>query len=331
MSTPATYKTYEQHLREIAEKDERVVVMTAENRAAIRGLPPLLGRRFVDVGIAEQTMIGAAAGLALRGRRPLVHALATFLTLRAFEFIRTDLGIGKLPCVLVGGVPGFLSDGNGPTHQAIEDVSILRGIPNMQVYCPADEAELSEALPALIESELPTYVRHNFMKPAMGFATGTPTPVAHKPFEWGKAEVVEEGDDVTLLTYGFLLREVLGAAKILRERGLTVRVVNMRCLKPVDEAVVIESAKKSRLVCTIEDHFQTGGLFTIVAELCLKNRIAPRVLPMALAERWFRPTTLPNVLKTEGFTPEAIAERVTAELGAESGRLPGRSETQARA
>src|SRR3954468_20599566 len=122
-------RTYEEVLLECALADERIVVMTAENRAAIRNLPAKLGERFIDVGIAEQTMIGAAAGLALRGRIPIVHALATFLTLRAFEFIRTDVGIGGLPVKLVGTVPGFLSEANGPTHQALEDVALMRGIP----------------------------------------------------------------------------------------------------------------------------------------------------------------------------------------------------------
>ena len=108
--------TYAGVLERIAMADERVVVLTAENRAAIRNLPSVLGPRFIDVGIAEQTMVAAAAGLALRGRIPICHSLATFLTLRAFEFIRTDVGISGLPVKLVGGVPGVLSDGNGPTH-----------------------------------------------------------------------------------------------------------------------------------------------------------------------------------------------------------------------
>src|SRR6266851_951411 len=144
--------TYEETLLEIAKRDHTLVVMTAENRGAIRNLPAALGARFVDVGICEQTMIGAAAGLALRGRTPVAHALATFLVMRAFEFIRTDVGIANLPVTLVGAVPGFLSDGNGPTHQALEDVALMRGIPHMQVFCPADAEELSAALPALIES-----------------------------------------------------------------------------------------------------------------------------------------------------------------------------------
>ena len=116
-------KAYEQLLNSLATSDERIVVMTAENRAAIRTLPTHIGSRFIDVGICEQTLLGVAAGLAARGRRPIVHALAAFLTMRGFEFIRTDIGIGNLPVILVGGVPGLLSDGNGPTHQAIEDIA----------------------------------------------------------------------------------------------------------------------------------------------------------------------------------------------------------------
>src|SRR5215471_5206533 len=150
--------TYEQVLLETAERDERIVVMTAENRAAIRSLPGKLGARFVDVGICEQTMMGVAAGLALRGRIPIVHALAAFLTMRAFEFIRTDVGIAQLPVKLIGGVPGFLSEANGPTHQAIEDIAILRSIPGMQIVCPSDEKELVRALPAVLASAGPVYV-----------------------------------------------------------------------------------------------------------------------------------------------------------------------------
>ena len=196
-ATPTT-KSYEDVLGELAAADPRLVVLTAENRAAIRNLPGRLGDRFIDVGIAEQTMIGAAAGLALRGRRPVVHALAAFLTLRAYEFIRTDVGIPGLPVKLVGGVPGFLSDGNGPTHQAIEDFALIRQIPGMRVIAPADEQELVAALPAIVSDPHPCYVRH----------VGLPPEVQHRePFAIGCAEVLSEGGDVTILCAGFLLRE----------------------------------------------------------------------------------------------------------------------------
>src|SRR6185312_10907320 len=189
---------YEETLAGLAKNDERIVVMTAENRALIRNMPALLGERFIDTGITEQTMIGAAAGLALRGRVPVCHALATFLTMRAFEFIRTDVGIPGLPVKLVGAVPGFLSEANGPTHQAIEDIAILRTIPRMEIVCPADEVELLEAMPQVVASGAPCYVRFCGAKPAVAHTT---------PFEMGRAEVLSEGDDVSILTYGVLLRE----------------------------------------------------------------------------------------------------------------------------
>lgn len=294
-------KTYEETLLELALADERIVVMTAENRAAIRGLPQKLGPRFIDVGIAEQTMIGAAAGLALAGRVPLCHSLATFLTLRAFEFARTDVGIGRLPVKLIGGVPGFLSDGNGPTHQAVEDIALMRGIPNMQVFCPADQAELVELLPALVASPEPAYVRYNASKPAVTHTT---------PFEIGRAEVFGDGSDVALLTFGFLLEHVSQAAELLRARGVGVRVVNLRSLKPIDERVVLKAAREARLVVTVEDHFRTGGLYSILAETLLRERTTARTLPIALEERWFKPATLPRVLEHEGFTGEKLAARV---------------------
>src|SRR5262245_44280816 len=148
-------ESYQAELLSLAQEDERIVVLTAENRAAIRQLPALLGERFIDTGITEQTMIGMAAGLALRGRIPVVHALAAFLTMRPFEFIRTDVGIANLPVKLVGGVPGLLSEANGPTHQALEDVGLMRGIPNMNVFCAADLADLLLRLPVLLHDDAP--------------------------------------------------------------------------------------------------------------------------------------------------------------------------------
>src|ERR1700754_947976 len=153
--------TYEELLTEIARANEQVIVMTAENRALVRNLPGILGKRFIDTGITEQTMIGAAAGLALRGRTPVVHALASFLTMRAFEFVRTDVGIADLPVKLSGFIPGFLSDANGPTHQAIEDIALMRGIPNMTVFAPADEDDLVKMLPHIWQSDSPAYTRIN--------------------------------------------------------------------------------------------------------------------------------------------------------------------------
>jgi len=291
--------TYEELLTSEALADERFIVMTAENRALVRNIYAHLGNRFIDTGITEQTMIGAAAGLALRGRIPVVHALASFLTMRAFEFVRTDTGIPNLPVKLSSFIPGFLSDGNGPTHQAIEDISLMRGIPNMTVFAPADEDDLLKMLPEIWKYPAPCYVRINTRK----------TGYVHAPFEWGKAEIIAEGTDVTILTYGLLFEQTLEAVKILKDEGLAVGLVNMRSLKPVDEQAILRAAE-SNLLVTVEDHFLTGGLYTIVAETLLKYQTTARVLPFALKEKWFKPSLLPNVLEHEGFTAKQIAEKI---------------------
>ncbi len=293
---------YEELLKNTALADERFVVMTAENRALVRNLPQALGNRFIDTGITEQTMLGAAAGLALRGRIPVVHALSAFLSMRAFEFIRTDAGIANLPVKLSSFIPGFLSDGNGPTHQAIEDVSIMRGIPNMQVFAPADEQDLVTMLPQIWASPNPSYVR----------ICNRPTEYNHtSTFEIGKAEVVAEGTDVTILVYGFLFEQALIAAKILREKGKSVGLINMRSLKPVDEQAILKAVETSEVVVTLEDHLLSGGLYSIVAETLLKNRKTGNVLPIALNEKWFKPARLNEVLEYEGFTGKQIAEKIS--------------------
>lgn len=296
---------YEKLLEQVALDDERFVVMTAENRALVRDLPAVLGQRFIDTGITEQCLIGAAAGLALRGRVPVVHALAAFLTMRGFEFIRTDVGIPNLPVKLSGFIPGFLSDGNGPTHQALEDISLMRGIPNMQVFAPADEDDLLKVLPNIWKSKHPSYVRINTR----------PSPFEHADdFEIGKAEVISNGSDVTVLVYGLMFEQALIAKTELEGHGLSVGLVNLRSLKPLDETAVLNAISASRLTVTLEDHFKTGGLYSIVSELLLSRGRIANVTSLAVADEWFRPALLPEVLVFEGFTGVQIAQRIMNEL-----------------
>ena len=296
--------TYEDILKSLVERDERFMVITAENRAPIRNLPALIGNRFIDTGITEQTMIGMCAGLALRGRIPVAHALASFLTMRAFEFIRTDIGIPALPVKVVGYVPGFLSDGNGPTHQAIEDIALMRGIPGMNIFCPADGHDMAVALETILLHPSPFYIRYNNRKPVY----------AHDDaFSIGRAELVMDGSDVTILTYGFLFSEAYQAAQLLKASDISVRLVNLRTLKPVDEELIVRCAKETRLVVTLEDHLTTGGLYSIVAEILLRQRTPAHVMPLSL-KSWFRPGRLNEVLEYEGFTPQQIAENIQKKL-----------------
>jgi transketolase len=198
----------------------------------------------------------------------------------------------------------LLSDGNGPTHQAIEDISIMRGIPHMQVFAPADEEDMLLMLPSIWKSSSPAYTRANLIKPIFQH---------NKNFAIGKAEVVAEPSTITFLVYGMLFNQVYQAKQILEEQGHTVGLVNMRSLKPVDEEIILRTAKESELVVIVEDHFKVGGLYTIVAEVLLKHQTTGNVQSFSLNESWFTPARLNEVLEHEGFTPEKIAMR-TLEL-----------------
>lgn len=280
--------------------DERLLVLTAENRALIRDLPAVLGDRFIDVGICEQTMIGMAAGLALRGRIPICHALAPFLIFRAYEFIRNNIALPGLPVKLIGYIPGFLSDGNGPTHQALEDMSLMRGLPNMEVYCPSDHDDLTKMMPHILESRRPAYVRVNVRE------TGYP----HKEYIPGKSEVLSVGKDVNILVAGYLFEEALKTKSLLDAEGICTGITNIRSLKPLDEETILQLVETKSYIVTVEDHFKTGGLYSAVAELLTKNNLKTRIIPFAMNDQWFKPALLPDVLKYEGFTGEAIFSKI---------------------
>ena len=297
--------TYEKILTGLLGKDERFIVLTAENRAVIRNLHQVAGKRLIDTGISEMTMIGMCAGLALKGRIPIAHALATFLTMRAYEFIRTDIGIGCLPVKLIGGVPGILSDGNGPTHQALEDVSLMRGIPNMKVFCPADEDDLLKCIEKVLTSLSPYYIRYN----------GRKTDYSHASyFEEKKGEVISRGKDINILTYGTLFKESIEVMEMLEKRGFSMGLVNMRTLKPIDERIILDSLRCYSYTVTIEDHFITGGLFSIVSEVAAKYFSNGKIIPIAFENKWFKPALLDDVLSYERLTPEDITKRILKKI-----------------
>ncbi len=296
--------TYEEALLNCISADERYVVMTAENRGPIRNMQQRLGERFVDAGIAEQALIGAACGLALRGRIPIVHCLACFLTMRAFEFIRTDVGISGLPVKLIGTVAGFLSEANGPTHQAVEDVSLMRGVPPISIVCPADIDDMLRMLPVVLRSPGPVYLRYNPLD----------TIVDHAPFSFGSAEQFSNGDDLAIITYGILFAQAMKAAEMLENKGVSVRVINCRSLKPLDEAALLQAATECSLLVTLEDHFLSGGLFSIVAELFARTQATASLLPISLENRWFKPLMMENLLEYESFSAQALVHRIQTHM-----------------
>jgi transketolase len=297
--------SYENILENLIKSDERFIILTAENRAAIRNLPSKIGSKFLDTGITEMTLVGMATGLALRGRIPIVHALATFLTMRAFEFIRTDVGISKLPVKLIGYVPGILSEANGPTHQSLEDISLMRGIPGMKIFCPADEEDMLICIEKILNSPSPYYIRYNNRKPVYKHS---------EKFSEGKAEVIYECGDINLITYGTLFPEALKTCELLKCKGLDTGLVNLRTLKPVDEEAILDCLKNGYLTVTIEDHFLSGGLYSIVSEIATKNNILNNILPFAFADKWFKPAMLNDVINYEKLNPDLILYKILNEI-----------------
>lgn len=292
---------YESELLAIAQSDHRVIVMTAENRAHIRSLPSKLGDRFIDVGIAEQTLVGMACGLALKGRIPVVHALAPFITMRAFEFARTDAGIPGLPIKLVGFIPGLLSDGNGPTHQAIEDIALMRSIPGMRVFCPADMQEQRDELRRVVESASPYYIRYVHRE------THAPLPEPARRLP-GSAKVYFEGNKLLLLTTGILLHETIQTLDLLAAAGIHPTIAHLPDLPANPETLASLLASHS-VVITIEDHLNRGGLHTEIASFACQNGLARPIHALGL-DRWFRPGRLPDVIDQTGYSPKKLAARI---------------------
>ncbi len=295
---------YEEHLYSMINTSDRYLVLTCENRSSIRGLPQRIGDRFIDTGISEQTLLGVAAGLAMRGRVPIVHGIGAFITMRGYEFIRTDIALHDLPVKIAATFTGLLSEGNGPTHQAVEDIALMRTMPNMVVFCPADEEDLTLGLDIVLRYDSPVYIRLNHLSPV----------VEHLPYTAiGKAEVVREDSkecDLTLLAYGLLFREAYEAYSILRDMGYKLRLVNMRFLQPLDEELITTIVRDSRLIVTVEDHYIHGGLYTALCEVLVRRGVSKRVLPICLNKKWFAAAPLEELLSFEGLRGRDIASKI---------------------
>lgn len=216
--------------------------------------------RYFNFGNAESNMIGAAAGFTVRGKVPFLCSFSMFITGRAWEQIRNAVAYPHLNVKFVGALSGILCGEDGATYQGLEDVALMRAIPNMKVACPADGVETKQILEAMMNDYGPTYLRLA-NKPSVNLYDE-----AHA-FEFGKAHVYRAGTDVCIFTYGDTFHSSLKAAELLERDGVSTMVVNVSSVKPLDEALVIECAKQASKVVTVEDHQITGGLGSAVMEV----------------------------------------------------------------
>ncbi len=255
-------KAFAQALEALAEADPRVVAVTNDSIGSsnIAGFRKRFPERFVNVGIAEQDLIGVSTGLAAAGKIPFVCGAACFLTARAMEQVKVDLGYSQSNVKMCGMSSGLAYGALGPTHHSIEDLAWTRVIPNLTVIVPADPLETRQAVAAIAASEGPVFLRVSRM----------PVPDVHPQgyrFQAGRAAILRQGSDVTLIACGTMVARALEAARLLDADGLSARVVNMSTIKPLDREAVVAAAEQTGAIVTVEEHSIFGGLGGAVAEM----------------------------------------------------------------
>ena len=296
-------------IKDLVEQDRRILFATADTGRyyAYDDLLRTYPENVVDVGIAEQNLIGASAGLQNEGFNVYAVTYATFLTSRALDQIRVNLGYMGLGVKLIGEAGGMCDGNFSATHMALEDISNTRNIPNMRVITPADGMELVKTLIALKDAAYPAYVR----------MTGRfPIPVIYREdydFEIGKAVTLREGKDVAILSNGTLLGDVLKTAEMLAEKGVDCKVINLHTVKPLDEEA-LRAVAGYRLVVTAEEHLLYGGLGSAVAEFYAQEPIRPRMLMLSVGTQYPKAQEYDDLLKTCGLTAPQMAESILAKL-----------------
>ncbi|HEY1857212.1 transketolase family protein [Acidocella sp.] len=267
--------------------------------------------RFYNCGVAEQNMTGVAAGMALSGLRPVTYTITPFVTTRCLEQIRTDVCYHDVPVIIVAVGAGLSYAGLGPTHHACEDVAFLRALPNMVVLCPGDAWEVRAAMRAALAQDRPVYIR-------MG-KRGEPKVHADVPadFAIGRALVVAEGQDVCLLSTGNMLPEVLSAAAILRENGISAQVVSFHTVKPLDTDFLRHAFARFGLVASIEEHSLIGGLGAAISEWAMDHAVVPRrFLRFGTPDAFFKQAGEQEYAREQlGLDARHIAGRVLKALG----------------
>lgn len=256
-------------------KNKDIVVLTSDSRgsASLGGFAEKLPEQLIEVGIAEQNIVGMAAGLAHSGKRPFVASPAAFLSMRSIEQVKVDVAYSDTNVKLVGISGGVSYGALGMSHHSLQDFAVTRAIPNLQVMAPADRFETELMFRELAKSNTPAYIRLG-RNPVNDVYQS-----ADFEFEIGKAVTLKEGDDLTLIGIGETVREILTAAELLEQSGIHAEVINCHTLKPLDVETILASARKTKRVMTVEEHSVYGGLGAAVAQaLSLETNIKQQII-----------------------------------------------------
>ncbi len=306
----ATRAAYGEALVEWGGTDEHIVVLDADLSGSTmsKGFAKAFPERFFNMGIAEANMTGVAAGLATCGKKPFCNSFAMFSAGRAWEQVRNSIAYPGLNVKVVGSHGGLSVGEDGATHQCIEDFAIMRAIPGMTVLCPCDANEMKATVAALVSFEGPVYLRLG----RLPVETITDT-VPHYKFTVGHAATLVMGTDVTIVAVGMMVQMAAQAARILATQGISVRVLDMHTVKPVDEAALICAARETGAIVTTEEHNIIGGLGGAVAEV-LSSKYPVPVVRHGVNDSFGRSGSAQKVLEHYRLTPDGIIEKVREAL-----------------
>ena len=300
----ATRESFGLALCELAKTHDDIVVLDADLAAATKTgiFKKAHPESFIDCGIAEANMMGVAAGLALTGKKVFASSFAMFAAGRAYEQVRNSIGYPHVN-VKIGATHAGISVGeDGATHQCNEDIALMRTIPGMTVICPADDVEAKAAVKAAAEIDGPVYMRFGRLA----------VPVFNDPatykFELGKGVKIKDGNDVTIIATGLMVNEAVIAAEELEKQGINARVINIHTIKPIDKDIIIEAAKETGAIVTVEEHSVIGGLGSAVADVVVENCPVP-MIKIGVNDVFGCSGPALDLLKKFGLSSENIVEK----------------------
>jgi transketolase len=300
-------------VHKLAGRDERVLYIGSDPGAGtLRAMSKEFPRRHLIEGISEAHIIGMSAGLAMEGFVPYVNTIATFLTRRCYEQVAVDLCLHNLPVRLIANGGGLVYAPLGPTHQAIEDIAIMRALPNMTVVCPADADEAARLMEQTLDWPGPIYIR-------LGKGGDAIVSRAEHGFQIGRAIVMRPPGDILMVTTGIMLQRALAAADLLATLGIRAGILHMHTVKPLDTATLLQAARGTRLVVTLEEHVPSGGLGSAVAEALIDKlgQSLPAMLRLSLPDCFMHNYgSQDSLLKKHGLAPNAIAAAIERAIAA---------------
>lgn len=292
------------YLKEEMAKNDKIVVIDADLGKAngtynLRNFYP---DRTIDVGVAEQNMASIAAGMASYGYLPIISSFTPFATRRICDQIAISICYANQNVKIIGTDPGISAEFNGGTHMSLEDIGVLRSIPNLVIYEPVDAMQLYKSLPHILTYEGPLYLRL-FRKVA--------DPIFDEDYEFNlfKADIVEKGYDVTVLASGIMVKEALKAMEVLNKEGISVELINVHTIKPLDEETILNSLRKTKACVVLENHNLIGGLYSAVSEL-LCSKLPMKVEKIGVKDRFGEVGKMPYLKEVMGMTTNDVIEAI---------------------